>query len=115
MCNILNNYVGSDFTNESNYNLGDLPQLSQLFDGQDLDKIVIDSEIVRTKLRQLKPDKALGIDAIPNQLLIETSVLICYPLGKIYEKSLKTRCIPIDWKLSNVTPIYKGRNISEPW
>ena len=112
MCNILNNYFGSVFTNEDN--LGELPPITQLFDGQALDKIVIDSEIVYTKLRNLKPDKAPGIDGLASQLLIETSEEICYPLSKIYEKSLMTGCIPVDWKLSNVTPIYKGGKRSEP-
>ena len=79
MYGILRNYFGSVFTNESN--LGDLPQLSQLFDGQTLYKMVIDSEIVKSKLRQLKPDKAPGIDGIPTHLLVKTSGLIWYPIG----------------------------------
>ena len=112
MCNILNNYFGSDFTNESN--LGELPILTNLFDGQVLDNIAMDSEVVYTKLKQLKPDKAPGIDGLASQLLIETADHICYPLSKICENSLATGCIPIDWKLSNLAPIYKGGKRSDP-
>lgn len=112
MCNILNRYFGSVFKDENS--LEDPPHLDQLFQGHDLTDIALDTELVCTKLKQLKPDKAPGIDGLPTRLLIETADFISYPLCKIFENSLNTGCLPSEWKLSNVTPIYKGGKRSEP-
>ena len=41
---------------------------------------------------------------------MELSDVICYPLCKIFETSLKTFCIPDDWKDAKILAIYKNEN-----
>ena len=38
---------------------------------------------------------------------MELSDVICHPLCKIFETSLKTFCIADDWKDANILAIYK--------
>ena len=41
------------------------------------------------------------------RILYETRDVIAYPLFLIFNKSLETRKLPGDWKLAEVTAIYK--------
>ena len=41
---------------------------------------------------------------------MELSDVICHPLCKIFETSIKTSCIPDDWKDAKISAIYKNGN-----
>ena len=41
---------------------------------------------------------------------MELSDVICHPLCKIFETSIKTSCIPDDWKDAKISAIYKNMN-----
>ena len=63
MCEILNNFFASVFTQES----GDVPEVSMVFNGdvsQKLSSIIITSEDVMSKINNFKDGKAPGNDGI---------------------------------------------------
>ena len=104
-----NSYFTTVFNVES---LGNIPEADRIFQGSDAEKlnyIVIDSELVRKKFDRLRPDKASGPDDVSPRILIELKDEICYPVTEIMKASLESGIVPDDWKLANVTPIYKKR------
>ena len=55
----------------------------------------------------LKANKARGVDLLNSSYLIELAEMIALPLTLIFRESLATGEIPEDWKMANVTPIFK--------
>ena len=55
-------------------------------------------------------DKSPGYDNIHPRVLKEIKEVILHPLKIIFEKSLSSGILPIDWKLGVVTAIYKKRH-----
>jgi len=102
-----NSYFTTVFNTES---LGNIPEADRIFQGSDAEKlcdIVIDSELVRKKFDRLRPDKASRPDDVSPRILIELKDEICYPVAEIMKTSFESGIVPVDWKLANVTPIYK--------
>ena len=108
MANELNDYFASVFTAE---NLQSIPQHddpTKASDGKPvLDDIYITEEMVLRKLRGLRLDKAAGADDLPSRLLSQIQEEVFHPLTALFQKSLQSGVVPQDWKLANVTPIYK--------
>ena len=67
----------------------------------------IQEETVRDVLLQLDCHKSMGLDEIHPRVLRELEEVIAKPLSIIYQCSLLTGEVPEDWRLANVTPIYK--------
>lgn len=113
MAEELNHYFSSVFTAE---NMQDMPTDScpTETDREILDDIAITEEAVLAKLRKLRSDKATGVDNVSPKLLAEISEEIYKPLTKIFKLSMSTGEVPSDWKLANVTPIYKKGGRSQP-
>jgi len=63
--------------------------------------------MVKSKFRKLKMNKAPGIDLIGTRFLIELLEVISDWVIKLYNKTLRTCDIPDDWKLANVTSVFK--------
>jgi len=63
-------------------------------------------ELVK-KLEKLRQDKAPGADDIQPRYLKEIAEEICHALAIILRKSLDQGIIPIDWRIANVSPIFK--------
>ena len=104
---VLNDYFSSVFTKEVT---SSMPEARRIFTGDNsevLKDITVDVDIVRTKLKALRPDKAAGPDNIPPKLLRELSEELCHPLSVILQRSLDEGVVPNDWKLANVCPIHK--------
>lgn len=101
----LNRYFASVFTKE----MTNLPDVDKNYRKQSLrlDNVVMDESVVMEKLMKLRADKATGADDISPRLLVEIRQEICHPLTIIFQKSLDTGCVPSDWKLANVSPIFK--------
>ena len=68
----------------------------------------INSELVRTYLKRIRPNKAEGPDDIYAKVLNECEREISLPLASIFSKSLREAKIPYDWKMAHVVPIFKG-------
>ena len=57
--------------------------------------------------RNLNPHKACGPDNIPNRLLIELADVIAPSLCEIFNMSLALGVVPLQWKVANITPVFK--------
>ena len=70
--------------------------------------IVVISELeVYQALSTLKYRKASLMDAIPNKLLINLADILSAPIAALVNSSIRTGCIPREWKISRVALIPK--------
>ncbi|PKU43421.1 rna-directed dna polymerase from mobile element jockey-like [Limosa lapponica baueri] len=58
-------------------------------------------------LYHLHTHKSMGSDGIHPRVLRELTEVLTNPLSIIFQQSWLTKEVPVDWRLSNVTPIYK--------
>ena len=103
--NILNNSFGSVFTKE---NIESMSKPRKQFDerkGSKLTDTEIEPPIVEKKLRNLKLNKAAGMDGIHTNILKALSEEISLPLCMIFRKSLNEGVVPLDWRAADV-PVY---------
>ena len=63
---------------------------------------------VINKLKKFKMNNAPGIDLIGTRMLIELSGVVRDTVAKIYNKSLRREDTPDDWRLANVTAVFKN-------
>jgi len=63
--------------------------------------------MIYDKIRALKPQSAPGPDGITPKLLQNATDELVKPLKILFEKTLNTGEVPLDWKHANVTPIHK--------
>lgn len=84
-------------------------------------KIEIDEEgidlgeaAVRRALQKLKTDKSPGPDGIHPMVLKECAETLSKPLSIIFNKSLHSAKVPLDWKCANITPLFKKGTKSDP-
>jgi len=107
MCEILNDYFGSIFTSEDLVN--ELPEVKFYFN-EDRDHLpsgieISQDKISRSKLSQLKINKAPDVDGIVPRILVENADILSDPLLYyiiyififIY-KSTECGRVPSDWK-----------------
>ena len=87
--------------------LQELPNFSRRVD-EDIPNFVITEELVYHKLSKLKTTKAQGPDEIHPYILASFCEHLCKPLCSIYNQSLQSEQLPEDWKLANVTPVFKN-------
>ena len=71
--------------------------------------VPITKESVIHEIGRLRKFSAPGPDNMTNRLLIELCDEIAEPLSVLFTKSLDNGKIPDDWRLSNVSPIYKQK------
>ena len=113
MAEEFNKYFTSVFTIEDTANV---PTAAPSFRGTDNDRlcdIQIDRSLVRKSLDSLRIDKAPGADSMSPRVLAELKDEITTPLTRIMQCSLASGVVPDDWKIANVTPIYKGGTRSQ--
>ena len=85
-----------------------LPDAEQLFHGSDpLVTVNVTVESVRKKLKKLKPNSAPGPDKLWPRALNKLACVIAFPLSIVNTRILAEGTIPPEWKLANVTPIFK--------
>ena len=111
MAELLNSFFVSVFTREDTR---DIPMLRTERLGNVLTTAKITTEKVRRKVQRLRPGSAAGPDSVGPQLLQKLIESLDRPLGVIMQKSLNTGEVPRDWRLANVTPIFKKGSRSVP-
>ena len=104
---VLNAFFSSVFKSQTSY-----PQVSPLSDlavlaGKQTKPPMIQEKTVRDLLLQLDCHKSMRPDKIHLRVLRELAEVIAELLSIIYQRSLLTGEVPEDWRLANVTPIYK--------
>ena len=87
-----------------------MPEVTMRFNGgkeRSLRNIIITPDMVKLKISKLKQDKAPGDDGITPKFLKEVVDKLAEPLTEIFNKSIIEGVVPQDWKIANVTPIFK--------
>ncbi|KFU87733.1 RNA-directed DNA polymerase from mobile element jockey, partial [Chaetura pelagica] len=62
---------------------------------------------VRDQLSNLDIHKSMGLDGMHPRVLRELVEVIARPLSIIFSKSWVKGEVPEDWRIANVTPVYK--------
>ena len=70
-------------------------------------KLNIEVTGVEKLLQNLNPGKASGPDSVPNRILKLCAKELAPMLTFIFNQSLSLVVLPADWKLANITPIFK--------
>jgi hypothetical protein len=84
----------------------DIPYMTDRGPGS-LTKIIITEQGINDIISCLDPQKATGPDDISHRMLIATKNIICRPLCKLFNLSLRKKCFPSFWKLANVIAVFK--------
>ncbi|KAF1534907.1 hypothetical protein FQV19_0007770, partial [Eudyptula minor] len=110
---VLNAFFASVFNNQSGYSQGTRPP--ELEDrGEQGEPPIIQEEAVNDLLRHLDAHKSMGPDGIHPRVLRELAEELAKPLSIIYQQSWLMGEVPDDWRLANVTPIYKKGRKEDP-
>ena len=83
----------------------------------DLPKFVfkpITEEFVRGQLKQLRTNKAIGLDNISARLLKDSASVISKSLTNLFNQSLVTRSFPSLWKFGKVSAVFKKGDRCDP-
>jgi hypothetical protein len=107
---ILNAQFQSVYTRESMSHLPDMGSKQQ----PDMDRIIVNRRGVQNLLEKLNPHKAPGPDGVSPFILRAAAEEIAPILTDIYQKSLDTGVVPIDWKEAVIVPAYKKGDRSNP-
>ena len=73
-----------------------------------LEDTVISPEIILKSINMIKAGKSQKPDLIHQRLLKETSNCIALPLRKLFRQSLDEGKLPVEWKIANVTALFKS-------
>ena len=74
---------------------------------EELSEIQVSREVVLGKLNGLKADKSPGPDGLHPRVLKEVATEIVDALVIIFLNSLYSGVVPEDWRVANVTPLFK--------
>jgi hypothetical protein len=110
MAELLNEFFSSVFTREDGTRIPEAEKMET----EELRGINITEWRIRKIIRKLRKDAAAGPDEIGPRLLQELEDGIVPGLTMIFRCSLETGDVPDDWKMANVTPIFKKGSKSDP-
>ena len=79
----------------------------------ELSDIVVTERDVTDQFLILNNTKPAGPDGLPPKFLKAIFQSLVTPLTLLFNKSLQMGVVPTDWKLANVTAIYKGKGESD--
>ena len=102
---LFNSFFNSVFSS-SHFVLPPMSQLPTL--SNHLSSIDISSEDVYTALLSLDPTKAFGCDQISPRLLTLCAGSIVESVTTLFCESLTNGCLPDEWKIHKITPIFKS-------
>ena len=75
--------------------------------GDAQEDFTITTDQVEKKLRELKTDKSPGPDGLHPKVLKELASELAPPLTALFNKSLGSGQVPMDWKKARICPIHK--------
>ena len=101
---LLNEYFTSIFTKE---NLVDIPMCNKASYINASNTVDLTEETVYDELCKLRANKSPGVDEIYPVVSKNLANVISKRLSHIFSQSLLCNAVPHDWKLANVTPLFK--------
>ena len=110
-CDILNSYFSSVFTVEDT---NDLPTIDSNKKIPPLVTCNITLKEMECALKNLNDSKSPGPDNFHPKFLKLCSNSLSYPFKLLFDKSLNEGCIPSEWKVAEVRPIFKKGDKSNP-
>ncbi|KAK4810509.1 hypothetical protein QYF61_004289 [Mycteria americana] len=111
---VLNAFFASVFNSRASCSLGTQPPELEDRDGDQNGAPIIQGEMVSDLLHHLDTHKSMGPDEIHPRVLKELAEVLTKPLSIIYQQSWLTGEVPADWRLANVTPIFKKGRKEDP-
>ncbi|KAF1522501.1 putative RNA-directed DNA polymerase from transposon X-element, partial [Eudyptula albosignata] len=111
---VLNAFFASVFNRQTSHPQGTQPPELEDRDGKQDEPPIIQEEAVNDLLCHLDTHKSMGPDGIHPRVLRELAEELARPLSIIYQQSWLTGEVPDDWRLANVTPIYKKGRKEDP-
>ena len=112
MAELLNEYFVSVYTKED---LEEIPSVPILYQGtKPLRKINLTIERVREKIRKLNGNKSPGPDGFYPREIKEVENELAPHFYDIYKASLEQSKPVLDWKLQNITPLFKKGSKNNP-
>ncbi|KAF1669612.1 hypothetical protein FQV07_0001445, partial [Pygoscelis papua] len=111
---VLNAFFASVFNRQTGYPQGTQPPELEDKDGEQDKPAIVQEEAVNDLLHNLDAHKSMGPDGIHPRVLRELAEELAKPLSIIYQQSWLTGEVPDDWRLANVTPIYKKGRKEDP-
>ena len=112
MANILNEYFSTVYTNEDTSSIPNAPITYQ--GNEPLEKIIITEDMVKDKIKKLKSNKSQGPDGFHPRVLKETIDGCSRHFASILKASLEQKKAVSDFKLQNITPLFKKGSKNEP-
>ena len=110
IANLFNNHFTPNCDNNEDNNIhADVDQ----FTSESFKFEPITADYVFKELNCLDTKKAPGLDSLHPLLLKESAHFICDVIAHIFNTSLRTGCIPKDWKRARVTPLFKSGSKQE--
>ena len=91
------------FTSETD----DSPPFDERVLYEEDDEIHISMSEVKKRLEKMNVNKSAGPDGMHPRVFKELFDVIAYPLTQIFNKSLREKKIPDDWRQAIVSPIFK--------
>ena len=109
MAEELNMHFSSVFTREDT---SSLPVPETKFNGSEgggLGQLVVNNtEVVASKIKNMKENKSPGVDGISPKILEETVEQISTPLAHVFNMSgMQEGIVPLEWKEANIIPLFK--------
>ncbi|KAK4818426.1 hypothetical protein QYF61_012960, partial [Mycteria americana] len=112
---VLPAFFASVFDSQTSYPQGIQPPEQEDKDGEQNKSPIIQEEAVSDLLRLLDIHKSMGPDGIHPRVLRELAEELAKQFSIICQQSRLTGEVPDDWRLVNVTPIYKKGWKEDPW
>ena len=106
------NYFSSVFTVEPENS--ELPDFNKRNFQHELQNKDITQEQIVKKLKKLKINKSPGPDAIHPRVVNELASALAEPLSIIFNTSVRTMELPLEWKHANISAIFKKGSRTSP-
>lgn len=112
IADLFNRYFVSVFSTDNIQQNSDtiIPDITQVSSSPTITDLSFTTQEVLKVLESLDVNKAIGPDEISPRLLKATATEIAPSLCVLFNKSLQLGTLPTDWKLANITPVYKKGN-----
>ena len=111
--NLLIDFFSSVMTHEDLSNLDKIHITpGEKSDNQFISDVTITAQEVKNKLKDLNPNKSPGPDKIYPKVLKELHEELSGPLSHLFNKSFSNNILPDDWKLAEISAIFKKGNRS---